>query len=679
MEQAPYHKRDTSWLAFNHRVLQEAKDANVPLYERIKFLAIYSSNLDEFYRVRVSAIRHFKDLKREDRREWLDVRPKKELKHIQAVVHQQQTEFGSIFRSQIIPALRQNHISLLNDYQLFTPDQLEFASVYFREKILPFLHVTYLNEEDEAPFLENQHLHFVVELASKEHLGLVNIPTGELPRFLVLPSEPGQFVVTFLDEILRANLKDIFLGEATHAYSIKISRDGELYLDEEYAGDLVDKIKERLNDRNSGSPTRLLYDSAMNIAMTKRLKQLFQLKKNDLFPGGRYHNFNDFFGFPAPEDATGFYDDPMPPLPHPKVVEGIPMLAILDQQELLFHFPYQRYDYIVRTLEEAAVDPDVESIKITLYRVASQSAVVKALILARQQGKAVFVFVEAKARFDEASNLFWGQALEQAGATVLYSKPKIKVHSKIFLIRKKTATGHRDYAYLGTGNFNEKTAKIYADHALLTADPRLTEEVAGVFELLEDKTPTKPFERLLVSPLNTRSGFVARIQREIEHAQAGRPAYMIIKMNSLEDLAMVDQLYAASQAGVKIQLIIRGICCLVADEPGWSENIEVISVIDRYLEHARVYIFGNGGEEEMFLASADWMTRNLDRRVEVVFPIYDPLMQQDLRHIVELQLQDNTKARFINDALTNPYKERSSNTPKVRSQTDTYLFLKDKL
>jgi polyphosphate kinase len=321
----------------------------------------------------------------------------------------------------------------------------------------------------------------------------------------------------------------------------------------------------------------------------------------------------------------------------------------------------------------------VESIQITLYRVASQSAVVKALLLALENGKFVFAFVEAKARFDEASNLFWGQALEQAGATVHYSKPKIKVHSKIFLIRKKITGGYRDYAYLGTGNFNEKTAKIYGDHALLTTDSRLTAEVEDVFAILKDQTPTKPFEHLLVSPINTRSGFVQRIQREIEHAQAGKPAYMIIKMNSLEDLAMVDYLYAASGAGVKIQLIIRGICCLVADEPGWSENIEVISIIDRYLEHARVYIFGNGGDEELLLASADWMTRNLDRRVEVVFPIYNQKLRQELRHIINFQLADNTKSRYIDASLTNPYKERHLNQPAVRSQRDTYFYLKDKL
>jgi polyphosphate kinase len=679
MEHAPYHKRDTSWLAFNHRVLQEAKDPAVPLYERIKFLAIYSSNLDEFYRVRVSAIRHFKDLKREDRLEWLDLRPKKELKHIKSVVHQQQTEFGSVFRNQIIPALRQQHIQLINDFNAFTPTQLEFAAVYFREKVLPLLHVTYIGEEDEAPFLENQHLHFVVNIDEVDHLGLVNIPTESLPRFQVLPSGPDDLVVTFLDEIIRANLHLLFAGHQLTAFSIKISRDGELYLDEEYSGDLVEKIKESLNHRNAGSPTRLLYDSAMSITLTKRLKQIFHLKKNDLFPGGRYHNFNNFFGFPAPENAAFLHDEAMPPLPHPRIAETSSMMAILDQEELLFHFPYQRYDYIVRLLEEAAIDPAVESIQITLYRVASQSAVVKALLLALENGKFVFAFVEAKARFDEASNLFWGQALEQAGATVHYSKPKIKVHSKIFLIRKKITGGYRDYAYLGTGNFNEKTAKIYGDHALLTTDSRLTAEVEDVFAILKDQTPTKPFEHLLVSPINTRSGFVQRIQREIEHAQAGKPAYMIIKMNSLEDLAMVDYLYAASGAGVKIQLIIRGICCLVADEPGWSENIEVISIIDRYLEHARVYIFGNGGDEELLLASADWMTRNLDRRVEVVFPIYNQKLRQELRHIINFQLADNTKSRYIDASLTNPYKERHLNQPAVRSQRDTYFYLKDKL
>ena len=674
-----YHKRDISWLSFNHRVLQEAKDPRVPLYERIKFLAIYSSNLDEFFRVRVSALRQFQKMDKQERKSMLDVKPKKELKEIKKIIHQQQVEFGIIFRSQIIPALREHNIFLLNDYQLFSSAQKQFAQAYFLEKILPHVQHQYISTAVDVPFLKNRSLYFVCRLAQSDELGLVNIPSDVLPRFITLPADEHQFQVTFLDEIIRANLHHLFPEGIQSAYSIKISRDAELYIDDEYTGDLREKIKASLANRSIGAPTRMLYDSSMNIELTQQLKSIFGLSKNDLFPGARYHNFSDFFAFPAPQHVEGLHDAPMPPLPHPALEHADSIINVMQQQDVLLHFPYQKYDYIPQLIAEVAQDPLVESIKITLYRVAKDSSIAKALVQAQKNGKSVTVFVEVKARFDEESNLLWGETLQKAGATVIYSRPGIKVHSKILLISRREATQLRNYAYLGTGNFNEKTATLYTDHALLTADLRLADEVANVFRLLEEVPLEGSFQHLMVSPVNSRRKFVACIEREIQHAVAGRPAWMVLKMNSLEDAAMIDKLYEASQVGVQIKLIIRGICCLVPGVPGLSENIEVISIIDRFLEHARVYHFANAGEEELFLASADWMTRNLDRRVEVVFPVYNPALKQELVKILDIQWADTIKARVLNAEQDNPYKTVSTGEAPVQAQKEIYFKLRTAL
>jgi len=455
-----------------------------------------------------------------------------------------------------------------------------------------------------------------------------------------------------------------------------------LYIDDEYTGDLREKIKASLANRSIGAPTRMLYDSSMNIELTQQLKSIFGLSKNDLFPGARYHNFSDFFAFPAPTHVEGLYDAPMPPLPHPVLEHADSIIKVMQDQDVLLHFPYQKYDYIPQLIAEVAQDPLVESIKITLYRVAKDSSIAKALVQAQKNGKSVTVFVEVKARFDEESNLLWGETLQKAGATVIYSRPGIKVHSKILLISRREATQLRNYAYLGTGNFNEKTSTLYTDHALLTADPRLADEVADVFRLLEEVPLEGSFQHLMVSPVNSRRKFVACIEREIQHAVAGHPAWMMLKMNSLEDTAMIDKLYEASQAGVQIKLIIRGICCLVPGVPGvpgLSENIEVNSIIDRFLEHARIYHFANAGEEELFLASADWMTRNLDRRVEVVFPIYNPVLKQELVEILHTQWADNVKARVLNAEQDNPYKAVSSGEAPVQAQKEIYFKLRTAL
>ncbi len=677
MEKFEHVQRDLSWLAFNHRVLQEAKDENVPLYERIKFLAIYSSNLDEFFRVRVASLRSFKQLKKKDQKELLDIKPKKQLKEIRKIVQQQQSEFGAIFRGQILPQLKENQIFLL-DEQAYSEDHKQFVKQYFSENIKDCLKPVIFFDEDQAPpFLKNKGLYFIISLKNSSSLALVELPSEECKRFVTLPPKYGQYFITFSDDILRFHLEEIVGQEILAAYAVKVSRDAELYIEDEFAGDLIEKIRSSLDERNIGLPTRFLFDSSMSSEILERIKVIFNLKKDDLIPGARYHNFNDFFGFPDPTDSSAFHDEPCPPLVHIELESCSSIISLLGEKDVMLHFPYHQYKYVPQMIKEAANDPQVENIKITLYRVASKSDVVLALLEALEKGKSVTAFIEAKARFDEASNLYWGDRLMEAGGKVLYSYPGIKVHSKLLLVQRREEDELRNYAYLGTGNFNEKTAKLYGDHALLTSDPRLANEVTQVFDLLERKIIIPKSKHIMISPFSTRQRFTQLIEKEISNCRQGKPAYMILKMNSLEDTEMINHLYRASQAGVKIQLIVRGICCLIPGIEGMSENIEASSIIDRFLEHARVYIFANGGKEIMYTASADWMGRNLDRRIEVVMPIYDPDIFQEIRNIINLQLQDNTKARWITEQQDNPYKEDLEGDVKIRAQMKTYQLLKE--
>ncbi|GAB5553531.1 MAG: polyphosphate kinase 1 [Saprospiraceae bacterium] len=670
-----FHKRDISWLSFNHRVLQEAADPKVPLYERIKFLAIYSSNLDEFYRVRVAALRRFKELNKADRKEFLDIKPKQELNTIKTIVHQQQIEFGRIFREEIIPALKAHQIFLINDLNQFSADQKVFAKQFFKEKILPLTKTQYLKENQAPPFLENRAVYLLTTFKDNSQLGIVNLPSDTLGRFVVLPSQNSKHNIAFLDDIIRLNMQRLFPEEINQIFSIKVSRDAELYIDDEFSGDLLEKIKSSLGKRDTGLPTRMLFDSKMHIELTTRLKQMFQLKKNDLFPGGRYHNFSDFFSFPKVLDLPQLSDPEMPPLPHPVLDSSENLIQTIQEKDQLLHFPYQRYHYVPDLIQEAADHPDITKIKITLYRVASKSTVVQALLYALKQGKEVVAFIEAKARFDEASNIYWGKELEEAGATVLYSYPAIKVHTKLLYFEFSKGTTLKNFAYLGTGNFNEKTARLYGDHALITTNRKIVKDVEQVFGILERKILIPKTKKLLVSPFDSRSGFEALIQREIQNAKNGEKAYMVLKMNSLEDPTMIEQLYRANNAGVDITLIIRGICCLVPGIAGQSEHIKVYSLVDRFLEHARVYIFGNKGQEELFIASADWMTRNLDRRIEVVIPVTSQQLAQEIRHIINLQLEDNSKLRWINSSLDNPYIEKEKSEKSRNAQTAIYAYL----
>jgi polyphosphate kinase len=448
-----------------------------------------------------------------------------------------------------------------------------------------------------------------------------------------------------------------------------------MHIDDEFEGDILEKIPQGLRNRKRGVPSRFLYDQAMPEKILKAIAALLKLRPNDIIPGGRYHNFSDFVQFPKPDNPK-LFDKPLAPLPIKELDEAKRLTSVIAEHDILLHYPYHSYEYVIRFLREAANDANVTTIKITLYRVANNSAVVEALKDAANNGKNVTAFIEVKARFDEESNLFWAAELERAGVTVLYSFPGLKVHAKLLIVTRMERDQKKRYAYLGTGNFNEKTATLYTDFGLFTASEKLTKEVNEVFRILSRKDRSREFKELLVAPLNMRETFVEWIDAEIANAQAGKRASIVVKLNSLEDPEMIRKLYKASEAGVKVRLIVRGICCLIPGIEGTSSNIKAISIVDRFLEHARVFVFHNGGDERILLGSADWMTRNLSSRIEVTFPLYDETARQTVKDVLDIQQKDNVKARVIAKGRTNAYRRNSSE--KIRSQLALYDYHKAK-
>jgi|APTNR8051073442_1049403.scaffolds.fasta_scaffold00532_16 polyphosphate kinase len=679
----PMFQRDISWLAFNYRVLQEAKDPGVPLFERIKFLAIYSSNLDEFFRVRMSNHRNLLRVGKKTKKE-LHISPKQTVQAIQTIVNHQQEEFSQIFEKQIIPGLRKNGIYLLRRLDL-NPEQQDFVENYFKDHMLPYVQPVLLVKNKIRPFLNNASLYLTVLLQPKEaplgpqEYAIVKIPSDHLPRFIELPSAPGQRDMIILDDIVRHSVSWMFPGyEILDTFSIKLSRDAALYIDDEYSGDLIQKIKTSLVKRQVGPASRFVYDREMPASLLALLKEVFDLEKHDTLREGRYHNNFDFFRFPD-FGLTHLKNPPMPALSYAPLERAADFFSEIAERDHLLHVPYQSYESVVRFFEQAARDPMVTHVKIIQYRVARKSRIMQALMDAAKSGKQVSVFIEVKARFDEEANLEWGEQLEKAGVSVHYSFPGVKVHAKIALVRRLENGAPKLYSYLSTGNFHEDTAKVYSDFGLFTADERIVGEVTRIFSYLETvKPPTHPFEHLLVGQFNLRPALEALIDAEIAAAKAGQKAEIILKMNSIEDIPMMERLYKASQAGVSIKLIIRGICCLVPGLKGWSENIEAISIVDRYLEHARVFIFHNGGAEKIFLSSADWMVRNLTYRIETAFPVYDDRLRKQLKDLIAIQLNDNVKSRVIDLDQSNAYHKDDSDLA-IRSQLETYYYLKRKV
>lgn len=680
-DQMPYIQRDISWLSFNYRVLQEAKDPAVPLLERIKFLAIFSSNLGEFFRVRVANHRNLVRLGKKTKAQ-LDFDPKAVLKEILDIVNRHLLEFSQIFEKQIVPELKRNKIYIL-DHQQLNDEQLEFIEKYFRDHMLPFVQPVLLVKNKIKPFLNDAELYLAIELIDPKNeeevqYAITKIPSDHLPRFIELPTSGDRHALIFLDDIVRHSAELIFPGyEINNSYSIKLTRDAELYIDDEYSGDLLQKIRRSLVKRNVGSASRLVYDREMPDKLLDFLKESFELVDFDLIPEGRYHNNFDFFHFPD-FGLTHLKDTELPPLPYPELEEAESVFDVIRHSEHLLHFPYQRYESTIRFFEDAAKDPFVTHIKIVQYRVAKKSRIMNALIEAAHTGKQVFAFIEVKARFDEEANLKWGEKLEKERVNVRYSFPGLKVHTKIALVRRMENGKPRLYAYMSTGNFHEDTAKIYADSGFFTSDPRITGEVARLFSFLETaKIPVQSFQHLLVGQFNLTSTLKLYIRREIENAKAGKKAKIILKLNSIQAKEMIQLLYEASEAGVEIKMIVRGICSIVPQKKGYSKNIEIRSIVDRFLEHARVYYFYNDGQEDVYLASADWMERNLYYRIETAFPVYSAQLKQEVLKMLDIQWKDNMKSRIVDEESSNLYFQDDSDL-SFRSQLETYYFFKRK-
>ncbi|ALD22457.1 polyphosphate kinase 1 [Hymenobacter sp. DG25A] len=677
----PFRNRELSWLAFNYRVLQEAQHPEVPLLERLKFMAIFSSNLDEYFKVRVATLRRLVKLKKKTRAK-LGEDPAPQLEQVLAEVGRQQHEFGETFRNSILPELRQEHIHLISEHDL-TEEQRAFVRQYFHERVQDLLSPVILDETLHHLFLKDQTVYMTFLLteplqtkkaSDEERVLVMELPTRRHGgRFVQLPTEGKEHYVMFLDDVIRCCAHELFPKfKQVQVHAIKISRDAELDLQEEVSGNLLAKIKSSLQKRETGYPARLLYDPAMPKEVLRAVMQKTHITQDELVEGSRYHNFRDFFGFPD-MGLKHLQYPAQPALKHPSLPARGSLLSAMAAKDHLLHFPYQTYDYVLRLLREAATDAAVSAISITLYRVAEKSEVAKALLKAVKHGKQVTVVVELKARFDEESNIRWAEKLQRAGANVIYGVPDLKVHSKLCLITRVEAGLSRQYAYLSTGNFNEVTSNIYSDHALLTADERLTREISAIFQYFLDRVTPPPFEHLLVAPFELREKLNALIDTEINNARAGQEAYIILKLNALQDDRMILKLYEASQAGVQIELLIRGISCAVPQVPGQSENIRQRSLVDRYLEHARVYVFGNGGQEKVYVASADWMARNLDHRVEVAFPLYDPAVRREVRDLLDLQRQDNVKSRDFDNCFIAP---DAAGTLRLQAQTATYDYLK---
>lgn len=678
----PLINREVSWLAFNDRVLQEAADKTVPLVERIRFLAIFSSNLDEFYRVRVATLNRLSNINTKSK-EILGYNPRKTLNQIKDIVVRQERKFNHLYEDDILQELELQKIFIINEKQLNVSRGL-FVRDYFREKVLSTLVPVMINKNESFPELKDRAIYLFVRLVKnsskeKSRFALIEIPADGSSRFLVLPETNDLKFITLIDDIVRYCLDDIFFifdYDSIEAYSIQLTRDAELDLDRNVSEKFIDALAKSLQKRRKGKPMRLLYDTDMPLDMLTYLVAELDLSADGLIPGNRYHNFKDFISFPNVGGPDLEYPK-LPPLPVNNLSSMKSIFAQIAKKDYLINLPYQSFDYIIHFLREAAIDPKVKEINITLYRLAENSRVIHALINAAKNGKKVNCLLELKARFDEQANIYWTNRLEEEGVVVNYGMLDYKVHSKICLVKRLEKGENVYYANLATGNFNEKTASLYCDHSVFTSNPVITRELVKLFEGLHKKVFYKGFENLIVSPLESRQKFYSLIEQEIKNAKAGKKAYITLKMNSLTDEDIISKLYEANNSGVKIKLIIRGMCCLIPGLEGFSENIEAFSIIDRFLEHARVWIFGNDGNDLVYLSSADLMPRNLDHRVEVGFPILDPDIKSEIIDIINIQLLDNTKAREINRLNNNRYRKTRTKTIS-RAQNDIYSYLKYK-
>ena len=670
--------RELSWLSFNERVLQEAMDPKNPLIERVRFLGIFSNNRDEFFRVRVASVRRMLDLRKKARQQ-LYADPEELLKQISVKVLKQEQMFQNTYKM-LVEELSKADIHLVDEKSL-SEAQKEFALDYFKNTVRPAL-VPLMLSKKSVPDLtdKSSYLAIRLELEGESELkyALIEVPSMILPRFFVLPQEGKSKYVMFLDDVIRLGLEQIFKifpYKSIQACAVRMTRDAELDIDEDIDESVLEKLSKGINRRKKAQPVRFVHDKNMPEDMLQFLTKKLKLSGN-IIPSGRYHNSRDFMRFPD----FGMKKHTFPkwtPSRHPELRNKKSLLDVIVNKDILLNYPFQTFSHTIDILREAAIDPSVTEIKINMYRVAANSNIVNALINASKNGKKVTAIIELRARFDEEHNMIVSRKLQENGVRVIFGVAGLKVHSKLIVITRKKPEGVQYIAHVGTGNFHEGTARIYTDFSLWTANPKISKEVYKVFEFFDSNYKRGTYRQLVVSPFNVRRKFENLIDREIRNAKAGKPAYIIIKLNNLVDEDMIERLYKASQAGVKVQIIIRGICSLVPGVQGMSENIEVISILDRYLEHARVLVFANGGNEIMYISSADWMGRNLDRRVEVGTPILDTDIKAEIRETLDIQLRDNQKARIIDQNQENKYKETKG--PKVRSQKELHKMYVSKM
>lgn len=681
-KEIPLVNREVSWLSFNDRVMQEAEDKTNPLIERLRFLGIYSNNRDEFFRVRVATLKRMTKLGKKAQ-ELLGGDPKKILDQLQKRVIGASHRFDLCY-NEILHELERHRIHIIDEHQL-TKEQGEWVMGFFREKVMPQLFPIMLDSAPSFPYLKDKSVYFAIKLErrvrnKKARYALIEVPSDTISRFVVLPQRSGHEYVILLDDVIRYCLGEIFPSHEygkISAYTIKLTRDAELDIDNDISKSFIEKISGSLKKRKKGAPVRFLYDKAIAPDLMQVLrKQLNMLKQDNMIPGSRYHNFKDFISFPDLGHKNLVWPS-MQPIAHPAFTPGESMFSAIREKDVMLHYPFHSFHHIIDLLREASIDPRVRRIQITLYRVAKNSNIVNALINALKNGKQVTAVMELQARFDEENNIYWANRLQEEGAQVIFGVPGIKVHSKLFLVTRREEGRPVDYAHIGSGNFNESTSTIYTDKTLLTADRQITEEVQRVFDFYQNNLKPGNYKHLAVAPFNMRKRFLGMIDREIINIGKGKPAWIILKLNNLVDREMILKLYEASRAGVKVRLIVRGTCALVPGVKGFSENIDAISIVGRFLEHTRVFIFCNGGDEKYFISSADWMSRNLDHRSEVAVPVHDPDSQQELKHIIGLQLRDNRKARILGGKEENTYRRTQSQKPLV-AQEEIRLYLEKK-
>ena len=679
-----YFKRDISWLSFNYRVLLEAEDDTLPLYERINFISIYSSNLEEFYKILVADHKAIATGAAHSDEESVQSAIQL-VTEINEEVNRQLEERIRIYEQKILPALRQHHIIFYQSRNV-EPFHKEFLRRFFREEIFPYLSPVPVSKDKVISFLRDNRLYLAVRLHSKGTLPgdpdhtqyfVMKLPYSKVPRFIELPKQDKNYYLMFIEDIIKANIDTIFPGyDVDSSYCIKISRDADILIDESAnTSEIIEQVKTKVKKRKIGAVCRFVYDRAMPDDFLDFLVDAFRINRQELVPGDKHLNMEDLRHLPNPNNAVRPIRKPQP-MKLACLDERESIFRYVEKKDLLLHYPYHSFEHFIHFLYEAVHEPTVREIMVTQYRVAENSAVINTLIAAAQNGKKVTVFVELKARFDEENNLATAEMMKAAGINILFSLPGLKVHAKVALVLRRDKQGHKlpSYAYISTGNFNEKTATLYADCGLFTCNPVLVNDLHNLFRTFQGKE-NPVFHRLLVARFNLIPELNRLIDHEIELAKSGKQGRIILKMNALQDPAMIERLYEASQAGVKIDLIVRGICCLI---PGrkYSRNIRVTRIVDTFLEHARVWYFGNGGKPKLFLGSPDWMRRNLYRRIEAVTPILDPDLKRELSDMLSIQLSYKRKACFVDDHLRNRWKSARPQKEKIRSQYTFYEYLK---